>query len=109
MEKSSGLMSRNKKSHFSTLREDHAGQPELGVGRGSGARGGGKGRESHLAEPWTGLHSCDYRREVSQEQTQLEIDPMRRSESESKLNLFYPWLPGYGTFHYVNGLKGAEP
>lgn len=42
---------------------------------------GSKGRESHLAELWRGLHACDYRREVNQEKTQWELDPMRHSES----------------------------
>lgn len=95
-------------SHFYTLRKDSTGQPEFEVGGGSDARGR-KTRESNLARLQAGLHSWDYRRELNPEQTQLEFDPTKHSESESKPNLFYPQLPGYRTSHYVNRLKGAEP
>lgn len=66
-------------TYFSILKIDDIGQPESGEGRKGWE--GAQHRESNLAELWSHLYFCDHRSEVGQEQTQLQVDPMKHSAS----------------------------
>lgn len=68
--KSSGLISRNKKSYFPILRKDYIDQPEVGAGEEVVE---GEGRRRVGCGLWSGLHSSDHRSEVNQKQTHWSL------------------------------------